>query len=218
MAFKNKTVVIREVKDDTHPFTRLSNSLLKLDGYERAIMHELLSNSDEFIVNKKVVQKRLGFPHKKFHDAWMRLEEKYYIRKERFFGGVKWIISENPQAGPDEIITDSNRNDIVNTDADNASEHQQTYSNRNDIVNTDIVNICDGLTTNNKNNKEEVNKPELSKTKDARVKGELPERGSATKPGVFADGNDLNKEWSLNPEEMPEMPKDFLTKREEGLI
>lgn len=101
MKIKNMTTILKSVKDADHPYTVVSNNwndYKKLNGYERAIMLELMSNDpNTFIINKNVIEKRLGFPHKKFNDAWKSLEEKYFIfcDRKKMKQGVHWIIRES---------------------------------------------------------------------------------------------------------------------------
>ena len=98
---KNNAYIHRAPKDANHPYTIISAKIINdLDGYERVIMLELLTNPDSYIIYKDAIRKRLGFPHKKFSDAWARLVSKGYIRMKRFFGGVEWIIHEDPYTNP----------------------------------------------------------------------------------------------------------------------
>ena len=151
--FRNQTVLIRAKKDMEHPYIMLSSSLLKLDGYERAIMMEILSNSDDFIINKNVVEKRLGFPHKKFLDSWKSLEDKHYILCDRFFGGVKWVINENPYANYDTRI---NYTGVINTQSEAGCISDTS------IINTSIINTGVHLTNNKKTNNNRTNPESLS--------------------------------------------------------
>lgn len=106
--YKNKTEIIRSIKDATHPFTVLSSAMLKWNGYQRAIAWELLSNSSDFIINKSVVEKRLQFPRKKFNDAWTSLEKLGFITKKAFVGGVKWTVTE-----PESYIESKNEAEVT---------------------------------------------------------------------------------------------------------
>jgi hypothetical protein len=72
------------------------NDHKKLNGFERAIMLEITSNSDDFNVNKTVIRKRLGFYESDFKKAWKSLESKGYIFS--FKNGMVWeyVIREIP--------------------------------------------------------------------------------------------------------------------------
>lgn len=159
--FKNTSKILRTPKDKDNPYTMLSAVLLKLDGYERAIMYELLSNSDDFIINKTVIQKRLGFPHKKFNDAWRSLEDKHHILCDRKWGSVHWVIVENPY---------SKNTDIGYTDVNNGEKEAESETDRNtytDITYTDITNTDELLTNNKKTNiKRTILRPRDLKAKE----------------------------------------------------
>lgn len=145
-SYNNTSKILRAPKDSNHPYTVVSsywNDYSKLDGYQRAIMLELTSNSDEFIINKNVVEKRLGFPHKKFLDAWKELENKHFILCDRFWGGVRWVINENPNASSDTRI--------INTDVTDAQDETDGIRDTS-IINTSIINTGDHLTNNKKIN------------------------------------------------------------------
>jgi len=95
--FNNKTIYLRTEKDSTYPFHRISYSILNnsnLDYCEKSIMCELLAHSNDYIVNKGLIRQVLRMPHAKFQKAWKLLEDKHFIDKERFKGGVKWVINE----------------------------------------------------------------------------------------------------------------------------
>ncbi len=93
--YQNKTRFIRCPKDEEHPFNRVPASLYKLDGYQLAIMSQILSNSDEWKLVKKEIQQRVKFPRKKFNDAWDSLVELGYIKSDRIQGGWSYTIYDN---------------------------------------------------------------------------------------------------------------------------
>jgi hypothetical protein len=147
--FKNTSTIIRKTKDKSNPYTMLSNNLLKLDGYERAIMFELLSNDDKFIINKNVVFTRLGFPRKKFNEAWTRLQNKFFISCDRKFGSVHWVINEDPKCSGIQsghtTTTDISNTDISNTDGQ-LINNKVINKNKNNLSTLDLkskISSCD---------------------------------------------------------------------------
>lgn len=177
--FKNQTVIIRTIKDKEHPYVLLSSTLLVLNGYERAIMLELLSNSDDFIINKIVVEKRLGFPHKKFLDAWKSLEEKYYIQCDRFFGGVKWVINEQPN---------SKYTSVTNGNISTIEQNDSKYTS---IIDASIIYTGDHLTSNKETNNN------LTKPEDLSPKGEIKEIDSVVTDKIISAKAEIS--LSLTP-------------------
>ena len=107
--FANTSTIVDYPTDAEHPYTICSNNwndYNKLDGYERAIMLELMSNSKEFIINKSVIQKRLKFPRQKFLNAWASLVEKHFImcdKNQKY--GVHWVINPGATYNESDIIT-----------------------------------------------------------------------------------------------------------------
>jgi hypothetical protein len=61
-------------KDANYPFNRVPANLYKLDGYQFAIMSQILSNNDNWNLVKYEIQKRMGF-QRKFLKAWKELEK-----------------------------------------------------------------------------------------------------------------------------------------------
>ena len=87
----NKSEIIRAPYNTDNLFTRVSihwNDHKKLNGFERAIMLEIMSNSDDFIIHKRVIQKRLGFNNSDFRTAWKSLIAKGYIIERK--NGMIW--------------------------------------------------------------------------------------------------------------------------------
>lgn len=92
---QNRTTFIRSPKDEQHPFCRIPVELLKLNGYQLAIMTQILSNKDDWNLVKAEIQKRLGFPREKFRIAWESLKELGYIKVNRIQGGYEYTICED---------------------------------------------------------------------------------------------------------------------------
>jgi hypothetical protein len=93
---KNRTTFIRCPKDDNNPFNRVPAKLYNLNGYQFAIMAQILSNRDDWNLVKYDIQKRLGFPERKFLKAWKDLETLGYINLKRTWGSYHYTIYENP--------------------------------------------------------------------------------------------------------------------------
>jgi hypothetical protein len=93
----NKTTFIRCPKDENHPFTRVSAKLFELDGYQLAIMAQILSNNDDWNLVKNEIGKRMRFPERKFLKAWKELVRLGYIRIERMWGSYNYTIYEDPE-------------------------------------------------------------------------------------------------------------------------
>ncbi|MBN1183426.1 MAG: hypothetical protein JXB49_14130 [Bacteroidales bacterium] len=95
MTKQNSTTFIRCPKDEQHPFNRLPASLFSLNGYQLAIMAQILSNCDNWNLVKYEIGKRLGFPREKFNKAWRSLEDLGYIKKTQIQSGWEYIITED---------------------------------------------------------------------------------------------------------------------------
>jgi hypothetical protein len=92
---RNRTTFVRCPKDEQHPFTRIPATLYSLNGYQLAIMAQILSNRDDWNIVKKEISKRLGFPREKFNNAWKSLIELGYIHVKRIQGGIDYTIYED---------------------------------------------------------------------------------------------------------------------------
>jgi hypothetical protein len=94
--YQNRTSYIRCPKDDEHPFNRVPASLYKLDGYQFAIMAQILSNRDDWNIVQKEIRQRVKFPRQKFDQAWNSLVEMGYIQTKQIQGGWSYRIIEDP--------------------------------------------------------------------------------------------------------------------------
>jgi len=92
---QNRTTFERCPKDEQHPFCRIPVELLKLNGYQLAIMVQILSNKDDWNLVKYEIGKRVGFPREKFRTAWESLKELGYIKVNRIQGGYDYTICED---------------------------------------------------------------------------------------------------------------------------
>ncbi len=92
---RNRTTFQRCPKDGQHPFFRLPATLLKLDGYQLAIMVQILSNNDEWNLVQAEIRDRLGFPREKFRSAWKSLIDLGYIQVRRIQGGYDYTVYED---------------------------------------------------------------------------------------------------------------------------
>jgi hypothetical protein len=93
---KNRTTFVRCPKDENNPFNRVPAKLYYLNGYQFAIMAQILSNRNDWNLVKYEIQKRLGFPERKFFKAWKDLEKLGYINLKRTWGSYHYTIYENP--------------------------------------------------------------------------------------------------------------------------
>lgn len=92
---QNKTTFVRISKDEHHPFNRVPAKLYDLDGYQLAIMAQILSNKDDWKIVKYEIAKRVGFPRQKFNAAWNLLIESGYIKIKRIQSGYDYTIYED---------------------------------------------------------------------------------------------------------------------------
>lgn len=93
---QNRTTFVRCPKDAQHPFNRVPAKLYKLDGYQLAIMAQILSNNDNWNLVKYEIEKRMGFPERKFLTAWRELEKLGYIQMKKMWGSYLYTIYEDP--------------------------------------------------------------------------------------------------------------------------
>ena len=77
----NTTTYVRSPRNNKDPFTRISNSIAKLPAVEAGIMLQILSNSDDWVINKKVVRDKSGLGEVSFTKAWNHLKELGYITR-----------------------------------------------------------------------------------------------------------------------------------------
>ena len=83
-------------KDEQHPFNRVPAKLYSLNGYQFAIMAQILSNKEGWNLVKYEIGKRLEFPERKFLQAWKELETLGYIQVKRMWGCYHYTIYEDP--------------------------------------------------------------------------------------------------------------------------
>jgi hypothetical protein len=93
---QNTTTYNRCPKDEHHPFCRIPSKMFEMDGYQIAIMAQILSNKDGWNIVKYEIGKRLGFPERKFLKAWKELENLGYINIKRMWGCYHYTINEDP--------------------------------------------------------------------------------------------------------------------------
>lgn len=97
--FKNKTVYIRESYNEEHPYTIISNHLVKderLNATEKGIMLMILSNANIYILNSTYLQKESGLGKVQFNKCMKQLQELgYLLKKPLKNGGYKWIVMES---------------------------------------------------------------------------------------------------------------------------
>jgi hypothetical protein len=93
---QNKTTIVRCDKDEQHPFNLVSAKLYGLNGYQLAIMAQILSNKEDWNIVKSEIGRRLGFPRLKFNKFWKSLIDLGYISVKRIQGGYDYTIFEDP--------------------------------------------------------------------------------------------------------------------------
>lgn len=97
--FKNKTVYIRESYNEEHPFTIISNHLVKderLNAAEKGLMLMVLSNRNVYILNSSYLQKESGLGKTTFNKSMKTLQKVgYLLKKPLQNGGYKWIVMES---------------------------------------------------------------------------------------------------------------------------
>ena len=80
--FKNKTVYIRESYNEEHPFTIISNHLVKderLNASEKGLMLMILSNRNDYILNSSYLQKESGLGKTTFNKSMRTLQKVGYL-------------------------------------------------------------------------------------------------------------------------------------------
>lgn len=92
---KNRTTFVRCPKDEDHPFHRIPAKLCELDGYQLAIMVQIIANKDGWNIVKSEIARRLVFPRQKFNDAWKELLKSGHIIRTRIQGGYDYTIFED---------------------------------------------------------------------------------------------------------------------------
>jgi hypothetical protein len=97
--FKNKTVYIRESYNEEHPYTIISNYLVKdnrLTATEKGLMLMILSNKNIYVLNSSYLQKESGLGKVQFNKSMKKLQQLgYLLKKPVKNGGYKWIVMES---------------------------------------------------------------------------------------------------------------------------
>jgi len=139
--FRNESSYIRAKKDADHPYNMVPayfNDHNLYDGYERAILSELSSNRDDFIIVKSVIRKRLGFGRKHFETAWKSLEDKRHIFTDRIQGGWKHVYSEIGKYGEEDLSYHNMKDEEPSQLIDNQSNHAVQHVEMQHVENTEI--------------------------------------------------------------------------------
>ena len=95
---KNKTIYFRTPKNKDNPYFTFDIELLSLPNDEFTIMINILSNSDNWVINITEIQDRLqrkGMGVYRFKKAIKSLQKKGYLVKERHKISYLWKIYEN---------------------------------------------------------------------------------------------------------------------------
>lgn len=97
---RNRTTYVRSPNDgDMNKYSKIDSDLIedsRLSIFQVGLMTYILNQSNDFIINKGVIQKRSGLGRLVFDREWAKLIEFGYLEMLRFKGGVEWIIHENP--------------------------------------------------------------------------------------------------------------------------
>jgi hypothetical protein len=141
--WSNKSTIIRSKYDKEHPFTVISNcwnDYRVLNGTERAIMLEIMSNSDSFVINKLVVKKRLDFYDTAFNNAWKSLEDKGFIFSEKIGLGYEYAVREsNTLSLEDKPLEDNPREDSPREDSPREDSPLEDYPQENNPYSSSIA-------------------------------------------------------------------------------
>lgn len=95
--YQNKTIFNRCPKDEDYPFNRVPAKLYQLNGYQFAIMAQIISNKDGWNLVQKEIRKRVKFPRNKFNEAWKSLVELGFIKMIQIQGAWNYTINEDPE-------------------------------------------------------------------------------------------------------------------------
>lgn len=105
---ENKTTYLRNNKGFYQQIPiRLINDD-KLSPYAKFIMIVCISNNDKWVINRKEIQKRVGFEEYKFRKGWDELKKYRYIEIIRKKRCCHYIINEAPNIDTPTIDTDVN--------------------------------------------------------------------------------------------------------------
>jgi hypothetical protein len=126
-------------------YTVISNHLVRderLDALDKGIMLMILANdSTKYVLNTTVLHKSTGLGKTSFYGSIEKLRELGYINKERFQGGVRWIINEIP--APNGVLRNSDSQVSGSTEI-NTTESGTTE------INTTEINTTESGTTENR--------------------------------------------------------------------
>jgi hypothetical protein len=92
---KNRTTFVRSLKDEQNPYNIVPANLYQLNGYQLAIMAQIISNKEDWNIVKYEIAKRVGFPRQKFNVAWNSLIKAGYIDVKRIQRGYEYTIYED---------------------------------------------------------------------------------------------------------------------------
>jgi len=173
----NKTIYYRASHDEKHPYTMISNTLIKdnrLSILEKGLMIYLLSNSDKYVINKSVILRDSGHGRKAIDNAFKNLKELNYIAYMYNKNVHTWIINEYPEYCSQSDSTNvtaehcgdfSNRTNVIPEKCNNLIDSTIVTSQLEQVININETNINEA-NTNEANTKEEITKEEISNLKD----------------------------------------------------
>lgn len=147
----NTTKIVRSPKDKENPFTRMSNSIGNLRADEIGIMFQILSHSDNWVLNKNDVMKKSKLGKARFERAWNHLKELGYIvinklpMKDGKFC-YSYIIYEIPEVQNPDTVVNEPYTDYRSTD-NGSTEIGAT--NNNYIINNNEITTATGVDPRN---------------------------------------------------------------------
>lgn len=150
----NRTIYYRAKHDKDNPYTPISNTIVKdkrLSFLEKGLILFLLSNSDEYRINKSVILTQSGHGRKAIDNAFKHLKEIGYIGYMYKNNIHTWIINECP-----EYYHDSNSTKEITQKYDNSSDITKVSSILEQVINTNEI-VPNENNTNKKINNEEIN-------------------------------------------------------------
>ena len=143
---QNSTTFIRCLKDDDHPYNIIPANLYALNGYQFAIMAQIICNNDKWVIVKEETRSRVKISRPKFNSAWQSLSDLGYIVMTRIQGGYHYTIYEDPDSS-----TTTGGNCEISTSTTGTTCAGGILTNTKDNYNI-VTSTTDGICDNNKFN------------------------------------------------------------------
>lgn len=195
--FKNQTIYIRETWNEEHPYTIISNHLIRderLTATEKGLMLMTLSNHKDFIFNSTVLFKQSGLGKVEFNNSMKTLQNLgYLIKKPLNKGGYKWIIIESSL-----IFEDLQKIGYLKYDGEGS----------NWIINEEMES---SLQLTDFHRKPENGNPTFQNPKNGNPKNGNPENRNPESQPIINTNNTNNKIGSSNNEEITNVDNNNVT-------